>query len=358
MLDRSFASTETLRLADIHTLDVFYTPLEARFERITRLARRALKVPVAAIALLHEGRQWFKSVDGWNVYELPTEKSFCSWTVARNEMLVVEDTRLDERFREHPLVDGAPGFRFYAGFPLCGHGGLPVGTFSVYDTQPRIMSAGQVQALRDLGEIAQKELLTTELREAQAALVTKLGIARRQASLDELTRIWTRGAGLQLLRASLTQAASDGNAVAVCMADIDHFKSINDQHGHPIGDQVLRKIAGIVVNSLRSSDTVCRYGGDELLLVMEDADLEKLYQITNRICHRVAEFPIKTRSGDAQVTLSIGGILTFPKEGQTIEDLIAKADRALYRAKQEGRNRAVITGDTADADRYSADLFI
>jgi diguanylate cyclase (GGDEF)-like protein len=338
MLERSFASTQTLQLAELHTFDVFYTPLEARFDRITRLARRALQVPVAAIGLLHAGRVWYKSVDGWNVVELPADKTFCGHAIASNGGLIVEDTRTDSRFAKHPLTVAHPRFRFYAGVPLRGRGDFPLGTLSVYDTKPRVMSAGQIQALRDLGDIAQKELLTTELLAAQAEFLSKLGVARRQASLDELTRVWNRRAGLEMLRTMLEQARVNRGTIAVCMVDVDRFKAINDEYGHQCGDQVLRKLTSIIVGSLRGEEIVCRYGGDEFLLVFDNIDRQRLTDLTTRVCQRIGEKPIGTHRGQIPVTISIGATLSAGGAHETVETLVERADRALYRCKASGRN--------------------
>lgn len=94
-LSRTVASTGTLKLAAIHTIDIFYTPIEERFERITRLATRVLDVPVAAVTLLSNQKQWFKSVSGWTVSELPLENSFCAVVAPENQVCVVSDTEAD-----------------------------------------------------------------------------------------------------------------------------------------------------------------------------------------------------------------------------------------------------------------------
>ncbi|NJO24240.1 MAG: hypothetical protein HC868_16640 [Sphingomonadales bacterium] len=96
-LTKTIASTATLRIANIHSLDLFYTPLEERFERITRLARRAMQVPVAAISLLNEDKQWFKSAAGWGISELPREHAICKLTVLGEELLTIADTASDPR---------------------------------------------------------------------------------------------------------------------------------------------------------------------------------------------------------------------------------------------------------------------
>jgi len=338
LLDRSFASTRTLQLAELHTSDIFYTPLEARFDRITRLARRALQVPVAAIELMNQQRVWFKSVDGWNVSELPAEKTFCGHVMAADDVLVVEATHTDPRFSQHPLTVSAPRFRFFAGIPLQAREDFPVGALSIYDTKPRVMSPGQIQALRDLAYIAQKELLTTELVEAQAEFLAKLDAARRQASLDELTRVWARRAGLGMLHTMLEKVRSNRSTVAVCMVDVDHFKSINDQYGHQCGDQILRKMTSIIVGNLRSEDIVCRYGGDEFLLVFQDISRQRLTDLLTRVAQQISETPIRTRGGEVPMTISIGVALSEGGALDTVETLIDRADRALYRAKASGRN--------------------
>ncbi len=103
-LTKTIASTATLKIANIHSLDLFYTPLEERFERITRLARRALQAPVAAISLLNEDKQWFKSAAGWGISELPRDQAICRLTVEAGEILMIGDTPADPRVAKLPIV--------------------------------------------------------------------------------------------------------------------------------------------------------------------------------------------------------------------------------------------------------------
>ncbi len=233
MLERPFANTETLQLADIHSLAIFYTPLDARFDRLTRLAQKALNVPVAAIALHHLGKLWFKSVQGWNVHELELKHSFCSRTITKGEPVIVEDTRLDPEFARHKLVEAAPKFRFYAGFPICDRGGMVVGTLAVYDCAPRQLAPADVLALRDLADLAQSEFLTAELCDAQAQIVAKLDLARRSAMIDALTRVWNRRAAEELLAVAMEQAERDDTALALCMLDVDQLQRDQRYRGPP-----------------------------------------------------------------------------------------------------------------------------
>ncbi len=345
MLDRSFASTQTLQIAELHTLDVFYTPLEARFDRITRMARKAMGVRVAAITLVDKDRQWFKSIDGWDIRELPKSHSLCLSTIRKGEPVFVADMQNDPEYASQPLVTGGPKFRFYAGFPLVDANGTIVGTFCVYDTKPRSTNASDVQSLRDAGESAQKELLTNELRDAQKKLVLKLGVARRQATLDELTRVWNRRGGLELLKEMFEVADRESRVIAACMIDLDKFKLVNDSLGHDTGDQVLRKVTGLVIGCLRSDDVVCRYGGDEFLLVLLDTHQDELNSILERMRERVGEFPIETREGPVEITLSIGAAVRNPQQRHITQEMLVNfADKALLSAKWAGRDSVHVVG--------------
>jgi len=337
MLDRQMASTQTLQLAGLHTLDIFYTPLEARFDRLTRLARVGLGTPVAGITLFGEDRVWFKSVNGWDIQELPPERSFCRLVVGADDPLVIEDTRLDPQLRQHPLVEEAPRFRFYAGYPLRDKENRTVGSLCVFDTRPRTLGPTGLQILRDLGELAQREILANEIRDAQAQLVAKLDIARRQAMIDVLTRIWNRRAGLQFLDDALARAGRDGRPLSIAVLDCDRFKAINDSHGHPVGDRILRKVAATIVGSLREGDIVCRLGGDEFMILMAGTEPEAALQATRRVQDRIAEFPLKTASGPVPVAVSFGIATTVPGEDNSATRLIERADQALLAAKGELR---------------------
>jgi diguanylate cyclase (GGDEF)-like protein len=337
VLERPFANTETLQLAELHALAMFYTPLEGRFDRLTRLAQRAFGAPATAIALLHDGRLWMKSAQGWNIQEMALDQSFCNRVVRTAQTVVVEDTQLDPEFVSHPLVTQPPRFRFYAGSPLLDHNGAPIGTLAIYDIKPRSFSAADVQALRDLTELVQRELFAAEICEAQGQLVAKLDIARRSAMIDALTRVWNRRAAQDLLGLAMQQAERDDTVLGVCMIDVDNFKSINDTHGHQVGDQVLRKVASTLVSNVRSGDAVCRYGGDEFLLILQKTSREEVERIVERIEQRVSEFPVKTRSGAVPVAISTGVAVRSAGRRMASEDLVEVADQALYRAKQGRR---------------------
>jgi diguanylate cyclase (GGDEF)-like protein len=341
-LSRTVASTATLKLANLHSLDPFYTPLEERFERITRLARRALNVPIAAITIVQGDRQWFKSVAGLQITELPMSKSLCVEVMQERKLMIVPDTLDDLYLMSNPLVCGKPNIRFYAGVPIRNAEGAVIGTFCAMDTKPRKPDANFSTILADLGDMAQRELFSVELRNAQTALVSKLGQARRQAMFDPLTRLWNRRGGTDLLNAAMKEAVKYDHTLGVCLADIDNFKQINDQFGHQIGDQVLRRVAGGIVASVRPQDIVCRYGGEEFLVIVHDIDEAGCIAVGERICSGLRKLPMQTEGESFPATISVGVALRERGDAVSAEDLIALADKALYESKRAGRDRVTV----------------
>ena len=130
--------------------------------------------------------------------------------------------------------------------------------------------------------------------------------------------------------------------LSVLITDIDHFKAINDKHGHEGGDDVLREFARRVRSAVRGADLACRYGGEEFVVVMPDTTQEIAAQVAERLRDAIAEAPfrISASGGMAQVTTSVG-IATLEKDGEGADSLLRRADKALYQAKHDGRNRVV-----------------
>jgi diguanylate cyclase (GGDEF)-like protein len=336
MDEHQMASTATLRLTELYSHDIFCTPLEARFDRLTRLARASLGVPVVAITVRAGDRLWFKSVIGWEIRELSLSDSLSERALARTDAVVIEDTLLDPGCAEHPLVAKHPKFRFYAGHSLTDHRGLAIGTFDLYDLRPHALKKSDLQTLYDLVYLARKELLTTDIGDAQAQLMKKLGSARREALMDPLTATYNRRGADELLKTALEHADRDGLALAVCLVDVDKFKQINDTYGHPAGDLALRRVARSLVGSVRDGDHVCRTGGDEFLIIMPRVGPNEAETIAGRIRKNVSEMPVRIRESGKTfpVTISTGTAISRPGERTQAKDLVEAADRALYHAKQ------------------------
>ncbi|MDP3064581.1 MAG: PAS domain S-box protein [Chloroflexota bacterium] len=159
---------EAKRLQALHELGILDTPPEERFDRITRLAKRLLDVPIALVSLVDSDRQWFKSRVGLSAPETPRDVSFCGHAILGDDALVITDALRDPRFADNPLVVGEPRVRFYAGQPLKGPGGHKMGTMCIIDHRPRRMRGADLQTLNDLAALAEHELNAVGLAEALA----------------------------------------------------------------------------------------------------------------------------------------------------------------------------------------------
>lgn len=329
--------TELRRLASLDKLGIMYTPAEERYDRITRLAMRLFGVPIALVSLIDERCQWFKSAQGLETAETPREISFCGHTILVEETFVVEDAANDVRFSDNPLVTGEPYVRFYAGHPVHASDGEPVGSLCIIDRIAREFGESERETLRDLAMLVEAELQREELHESRRLWLEERDEILRKVLLDGLTRTWSRDAILQLLEPEIARAAR-GTPLTVAMIDVDLFKIVNDTHGHPVGDRVLTEIATRIRAGVRDFDLVGRLGGEEFLVIIGNCRIEEAHIVCERVRAKIASKPVETSAGPLTVTVSIG-LAEYGQTLNTIEGLLAAADKALYRAKGGGRNR-------------------
>ena len=187
---------------------------------------------------------------------------------------------------------------------------------------------------------------TRELLELNAQLVHEIGERKRAevalakaASSDPLTGLLNRRAVIEHLEYQMVRYPRNGVPFAVLLCDLDHFKLINDVHGHNVGDQVLKRVADRLRESVRAQDLVARWGGEEFLLLLPDTDLNGGLVVAEKLCKRVASSGYPVSDEQLHLTLSIG--VTVYVQGRTLDDCIKSADDALYEAKHRGRNCVV-----------------
>jgi len=163
------------------------------------------------------------------------------------------------------------------------------------------------------------------------------------AITDGLTSVYTRRYFLERFDEEIKRSRLHKNSLAFLMIDADHFKMVNDQHGHLTGDAVLKEVAHTIQEGVREIDIVGRFGGEEFCVVLPETDLDGARVVAERIRKAAEEKLIKAYDNALHITLSIG-ISVFPADGKLLEELMDKADWALYRAKSQGRNRVVAFG--------------
>ena len=203
-------------------------------------------------------------------------------------------------------------------------------------------------ALR-IGTQLRRKTLTDRMR-------SNLQAGLQAALTDPMTGLYNRRYALPQLAELVRQAGEQGTPVAVMLADLDHFKQINDRFGHQAGDEVLIETAARLGLHLRPDDVLARIGGEEFLILMPDVQPIEAMRAARNTCSAIKEAPFRSRHCDLPIrtTISIGLVMAHPGENglpadpdQVIDRLLAQADRALYRAKQSGRNRVTMARPAA-----------
>ena len=179
--------------------------------------------------------------------------------------------------------------------------------------------------------------LQSKLLEAQREL-------QHMATHDSLTQLPNRFSILEALEHELMRASRENGSVGILLADIDHFKRINDNYGHLAGDAVLRQVARRMHSSVRAYDAVGRYGGEEFLVILPNCDITSAYRAAERLRETISSSPVSVGGGLLEVTISLGVSTASPGDPGDLETLVHAADEALYRAKTAGRNRVALAG--------------
>jgi two-component system cell cycle response regulator len=195
--------------------------------------------------------------------------------------------------------------------------------------------------------IDKQELLArvnTQVRRCRYAsqLRSNVQASIEMAVTDPLTGLYNRRFMENQIGPLVENATNRGKFLSILALDVDYFKAVNDNHGHDVGDRVLQEVAARLRNSVRNVDLVCRVGGEEFLVILPETDAEIAMAIAERIRKSIATKPFNAgaRSGPLSITISIG-IANIETGRDAPNDLLKRADQALYRAKREGRNRVI-----------------
>jgi len=256
-------------------------------------------------------------------------------------LLQVVDPGDRERVAQH-ILSAQVGSGFDIEFKII----LPDGRVRVLHGMGEVILLGHTQpqiigAIRDITPSTRTQLLgvvqdITEQKELQWKL-------EREARTDPLTGCINRRHFLELAEHELTRARRYDEPLSVLMLDLDHFKIINDQHGHPVGDLVLQRLVHICQVTLRTEDSVGRLGGEEFAILLPESTLQEAQEAAQRICLAIAVTEISLSEGaPIHFTASIG-VATLAQEDADIHTVIGRADKALYEAKHAGRNRVVVS---------------
>ncbi|HET9625596.1 MAG TPA: sensor domain-containing diguanylate cyclase [Kofleriaceae bacterium] len=304
-------------------------------ELVEAIARETCKaIPEAeAVALVHRraGDRAGLVLDGFDrlsdkFFRRPMKEGegVAGWVMAHGAARRIADLATET---DVAPPGGAHGIRSWLGVPLLMYGGVE-GVIAVQSTHPRAFRADHQRLLESLALQIAASLQNAHLYEL--------------AMVDGLTGLFVRRYFDARIEEEIERSKRYGSAFSVVMMDVDDFKSLNDTHGHLIGDRVLRGIANVVKSQMRGVDTAARYGGEEIAVILPRTEMVNAYNVGERIRLAIAELRITTDGEpprSLRVTASFG-IAGYPESTATSgEDLVRRADRALYRAKKMGKNR-------------------
>lgn len=211
--------------------------------------------------------------------------------------------------------------------------GLELGA-NDYVTKPIVMPilTARMEALLRSSELVRR-------LEVQTELLSKL------AAFDDLTGVYNRRSMFHHLEAELSRCRRYGRSLGILMVDIDHFKRVNDEHGHLVGDQALRWVATTLQNELRSMDFLCRYGGEEFCAILPETNRPGVARAGERLRAAIERTLFKQDEVQLSLSISLGGASWAADESNDIPDLLARADAALLEAKRNGRNQVRVSNE-------------
>ncbi|WP_432503094.1 sensor domain-containing diguanylate cyclase [Kineococcus arenarius] len=311
-----------------------------QLQRLVRTAARVLHVPVVMVSFVAADREIIEAAVGlpepWaSLRSTPLSHSLCAQVVRLDGPVVLFDARTDPAYREHAAVVEM-GAGAYAGYPLR-HGGHALGAFCAADFVPRQWSAGDLQLLEDLAAAVSGELgLRIALQELQDSHEQLRGVVaelREQSRTDALTGVANRRRFDERLAEEVARLQRRPGSLALVLVDVDRPGEAGGTAGHRAGDEVLAEVAARARSVLRGTDLVARLGGDQLAVLLPDADAAAAARAARRVRRVVRERPV----AGAAITVTTGTAAYVPSRG--VEQFLADADAALHETGGAGADQ-------------------
>ena len=302
--------------------------------RISELLCDVLDADACSVMLLDGER---KQLLAKAAYGLRTERmhrltfavgeGVAGWVVARGEPALIGDVAADPRF---VVIEGAKTpIVAMACVPIEARGER-IGVLTATSGRADAFAPHHVELLRFIARTIALDVQNLRLQ--------------RLAVTDVLTGAFNREFLQQRLPVEIEKAIAGDSALSLAMLDVDHFKTVNDRHGHDVGDEVLAEVAVRLRGAIRADDLLVRYGGEEFLIVLPRADAERALEVAERMRVRLADRPIEVGAValDVEASVGVAQLRVAERAGESALELIRRADAALYTAKARGRNRVEV----------------
>lgn len=272
------------------------------------------------------------------------EVGYCSTSAYLEERIITEDVLIHESWKPYSHIAKQAGIQACWSEPIINSRGKILGTFSIYRHKKAIPSQRDIELMTFAANLAS---IAIESHQTHQEL-------ERRAYYDYLTKLSNRRYFLKLANNELIRLSRYGNKLSVLMMDVDHFKQVNDTYGHNVGDIVLRELAHVATNTLRNVDILGRIGGEEFAILLPETSEEQAIETAERLRETLACIEIPTPKGHAlhfTVSLGITSVVANTKDKElNIDVLLNQADKALYKAKNNGRNQVCVFATDTTSD--------
>jgi diguanylate cyclase (GGDEF)-like protein len=314
-------------------------------ERILEQLAQVLPYDSASVQLLHQGELEIVGGKGWDDpaavigmrFPVPGDNPNSRVIETRQPYVLGNAAAVYASFRQPPHDH----IRSWLGVPLLVRNQV-VGLLAIDSREPYHFTAEHVNLAMAFASQVAVVIENARLFEA----------TQQMAITDPLTGLYNRRRFMELAQQEFERARRYKRRLSLMMFDIDHFKQVNDSYGHLAGDQVLQSLAALCKQKLREADPIGRYGGEEFVALVIEADRPKAYLVGERLRREVENMRISTPEGEIRITVSVG-IASLTKDVPDLQTLISHADQALYLAKQKGRNRVVMMNEHQAMQRKS-----
>lgn len=335
-------SEKQARLESLRRMLTLGAPAEHDYLRVTRLAQKLFGVPITYVSVLDGQNQYLMSPLGMTAMSIPYEQSMCRYVIEGQERVVCVDASQDARFAQSPAVTNPPGIRFYVAQPIRNAEGHVIGALCIADTRPREITPEEKGLLEDLSFLLESTIALRYLsfsHEKALVFASSLGL---DAMSDELTGVFNRRGIIDMANHAYARCIHEHRPFSLALVDLDHFKAINDEFGHLIGDEALKEAARRIQHAVRGGDIVGRWGGEEFLVILPGSGPAVLQDVGNKLVQMVGG-PFIAQDCKVQLSVSVGlvGVGSAHKVFDETAWLEA-ADQALYMAKERGRAQAVV----------------
>ncbi len=349
-LEKKYLEVEKLnkslkdRLAELYSLYQISFALSLTFDleeilkSIKKMFKKNLNIDKFSLMLLNESANCLKIISSYGIantvrnrYLEEDHSNIFYQALESKAMIHVPDMRHDDRFSYYSHSKKIQEGSFLT-IPLKPEHNFPFGVINFYRKEGNSFSEQDIELLEKIAEqvanVVEKTLLYKQTKELSVT--------------DELTGLNNRRYLNQRLEREVIRAKRYKRPLSVIMIDIDHFKQYNDINGHPLGDEVLKKVAALLEHSIRKADILARYGGEEFVLLLPEINKHGAFKVAEKLRLAIAShsFPGEDRLPHGKVTISLG-LSTLLEDTYNAGELIEFADKALYQAKKMGRNRAI-----------------